>query len=390
MLASCTEKEPDLSAVDRYNQGVAFLEAGDYKNAIIEFEAVLNADPNNFEAKKNLAGAYANDGNYDAARQTYLDARDMRPNDASIFSNLAYVYYMLGEQQYAWDNLANAFSNDPNYPLAHYVAAELYFDQDETQSALAEYETYLGYESNSRFSRDATARIQMILGDDYIMDDNDGDGESDDESLEEDSEAGNHEEVAEEESEDGNPDEALEEEEITEDELTGEESEGTEEEADSADDESEENADDEASEDESDEEDEEDEVAEPELPQLSGDELYQDRLSRGRRERAIGNYSRAIQYLLEAYGVHPDYAQVNYELGKAYYGGEQIEQAKIYFNRFLDFGTDPSLISEVEGILRDIERGPEESSSEEDETSSDDTPSDEEEDDDTPDEIRYF
>ncbi len=361
-LASCTRQETDSAGVDRYNRGVAYLEAGDYKNAITEFEAALRADPNNFEAMKNLAGAYADDGNMYEARDHYLLARDMRPTDPSIYANLAYVYNRLGETELAWENISKALENDPEYPLAHYRAGELFLDQGDETNAVAAFGDAIRYErGESRLSRDAQTIIDQLTcpDEDEGLEDEGTDEEQSEEEVEE-------EEILEEEpaSEEAVEDEmAADEEEATGDEETEEDEEameGTEEEG--TEDEGVEEGteegetDEEAVEEEEGTEEAEEEEIEPELelPELEGDELYQDRLSRGRRMRAIGSTDAAIRLLLEAYGVHPDYAQVNYELGMAYLTAGDTAQGRTYLEKYLELETDPALRAEVEQRLAAI------------------------------------
>ena len=94
-----------------------------------------------------------------------------------------------------------------------------------------------------------------------------------------------------------------------------------------------------------------DEIDLSDLPDLEGDELYTDRLRRGRQMRAIGENDSAVTLLLEAYGVHPDYAQVNRELGLAYQSGAQLEMAKIYYEKYLNLETDSSAKVEIQSRL---------------------------------------
>jgi len=352
-FAACRGRSRDSSGVDRYNRGVAFLEAGEYKNAITEFEAALRADPYNFEARKNLAGAYALEGNWLQARDNYLDARDMRPRDPSIYANLAQVYKELGEFELAWENIEKAMECDSAYPLAHYRAGELFMAQGMEEEAKAAFGDYLRLEPGTRLAQEA----ELILATLDLAQESEV---SESTALEESAVEAAEEEIAEEEL-------VAEEEATGEEEIAGEGEIPAEEEVTEA----EEPAAEEAVEEESAEEQVEEPVEEeaeeveevvetppePELPELTGDDLYRDRLRRGRQMRAIGSTEAAISLLLEAYQVHPDYAQVNYELGMTYLLDGQTDQARTYLEKYLELETDPELRAEVEARLEAIEGG---------------------------------
>ena len=369
----CTKKETDTSVVDRINHGVSFLEQGEYRNAITEFEAALRADPNNFDAMKNLAGAYAFNDDWETARDRYIDAKNIRPGDKSIYVNLSYVYMQLNDFDLAWDNIARAGEIDPDYPLLHYRAGELFRAQGQEDEAVAAFQEYLLLEPNSRLAEDAEA-ILATLNPSLV----EGAGlpttpVAGEETETPESESEITEEIIEEEPavEEVAPDEETTEEESVdeESEVVDEVTEDVEETAD------EETADEEAADEEATDETEngEEEVVVPDLPELTGDALYQDRLSRGRQMRAIGSSQAAIRLLIEAYEVHPDYAVVNYELGMAYLIDGQNDSAKFYLERYIELETDPELIADAQARLDAIAAAGSNESDDSTETSSDTT-----------------
>ena len=399
IVSACTKPENDTSGVDRYNHGVASLEAGDYENAIIDFEAALRADPSSFEAMKDLAGAYVLTGDFQEARDHFLLARDMRPTDASIYVNLAHVYQQLGETELAWENLGQARQHDPNYPLLHYRAGELFLEEGDDASAIAAFSDYIRLEPGSRLADDAEALVQQLSGTEELSEEDLEESEeemTEEEELEEElTEEELDEEIEEEElveEEEITEEEVLEEEEITEEEEIIEEEE-SEEEMTEEDETSEEEVTEEAAEEEETEEaaeEEEEATVEPELPDLEGDALYQDRLSRGRQMRAIGSSAAAIRLLTEAYEVHPDYAIVNYELALAYLLDGQTDQGKHYLQRYIGLETDPDLKARAqerldalngESASEDESGGTDDSGESSDESSDEGDNSEEEEDD---------
>ena len=376
-LIGCQKSAVDTSGIDRFNHGIAYLEQGEYKNAITELEAALRADPTNFEALKNLAGAYAFDGDWTTARDKYIEAREMRPNDPSNYVNLATVFMNLQEFSLAWDNIEIARNTDPNYPLLHYVAGELFRIQGYEDDAVAAFTEYISLEPDTRPAGDAREIIELLRPGQYEADEDTEDETAEVEAEEIDEPEPEIIEEEPEDNEDGEIDEEVEE--ITDDEEIDEEVEEITD--DEIDDEVEEETDDEENgDDEEETDDSEDEILVPDLPELTGDELYTDRLSRGRRMRAIGSTQAAIMLLMVAYEVHPDFAIVNYELGMAYLADGQIELARYYLERYIGFETDETLIAEVQARLNalDVNETPEIEEDEEPEDEESET--DEEED----------
>jgi tetratricopeptide (TPR) repeat protein len=92
----------------------------------------------------------------------------------------------------------------------------------------------------------------------------------------------------------------------------------------------------------------------PPPPPLTGDALYEDRLSRGRQARAIGDADNAVNLLKEAYGVHPDYSQVNYELGLAYIAASDPCDGKKYLERYLQLETDADAKAQAQEKLNGV------------------------------------
>jgi len=330
-VMSCRKKsESKYPGVDRYNQGIAALEAGNYKGAIVEFTAALEADPNNYEALKNLAGAYAYDGNWTQALERYHQALQRQPNDASIYVNLAQTYRHLKDPEQAWQMLRSAMTKDPNYPLAHYVAGELFMDMGDTENAIAAFSDYIAVEQGSMLTDRAQRMIDGLISGEIVPG-------VDTEIIETTEEIQPPEDI-----------QAEIEQEIAEREATEEPVEETPEP---------EPAQPEAEEETPDETPETPEETTPEVvePELQGDDLYNDRLSRGRRMRAIGSTDAAIRLLLEAYAVHPDYAQVNYELGMAYLAAGQNANARTHLEKYLQLETNEQAKEDVRARLRALD-----------------------------------
>ncbi|MFH1675819.1 MAG: tetratricopeptide repeat protein [bacterium] len=387
-ISACSKKPAENAGVDRYNRGISLLESGDNKGAIVEFEAALRADPNFFEAEKNLAGAYVEDGKWEYARTHYSNAIAMRPDDPSLYANIAIVFMHLNEPQLAWDNVKKSREKDQYYPLAHFVAGELFIAGGDFEQAKRAFGDYLSLEQNTRFSIEAEKFIAdidsgnlsdlpsfitgsegmtqpVLMGENQTQNPTDEnlkpsdnektateEAEKVDETKKEEKPA--EESVKSDEEKKTETEEKPKEEKVTEEKPKEEETKPVAEEK-KIEDET-------AKPDEAEQADEvtestveEEELKEPELPKLEGDALYRDRLSRGRQMRASGATAAAIRLLLEAFDVHPDYAQINNELALAYLADGQTGEGKTYLKRYIKLETDPDLRAAAEARLKAIE-----------------------------------
>lgn len=316
------------TAAESYNRGIAMLEAGNYEGAVEQFNTALQADPNNYDAVKNLAGAYVETGDWDKARAQYAQAQVMRPNDPSIYVNLAYVYQQLGETELAWGMVQKAIEIDPNYPLAHYRAGELFLAKGDKEQATQAFNDYLKLEPNSRLAMDANALLKSMQEGTLPVQ----------KTPEEQTPPAEETTTTQPESTEST------------DEATTEGGDTQTEETTSPPAETDQGSEGQSTEGSGNETHQAAPPPEPE-PVLTGDALYEDRLSRGRRMRAIGANAAAIRLLTEAYEVHPDYAQVNYELGLAYISDDQTCEGRTYLEKYVELETDPEARAEAEQRL---------------------------------------
>ena len=346
---ACGNKGGGAKGVDRYNRGVGLLEAGDYKGAIVEFEAALRADPTNFEAIKNLAGAYVEDGQFEQARAQYAQAQAMRPDDPSVYVNLSYVYQQLGETQAAWSMIQTAIEKDPAYPLAHYRAGEMFLAQDNKVEAEAAFKDYLRLEPGSRLATEAMAILETLGPQQPISTELSTQPEETVPVQEElppaEENAQTTATTTQQETETATSTPA-EQPASTPNNSTASQHENTSAQTSNTQPPAEPPASQPPA-----------EVTpppQPEEPPLTGDALYEDRLSRGRQMRAIGAFDAAIRLLEEAYSVHPEYAQVNYELGLAYIADEQTCEGRDYLERYVELETDEQARDEAQARLNNV------------------------------------
>ena len=137
----------------QFNLGQAFHEQRDHLNAMRQYDIALKLQPTLYAAQSNMAGiqidvaqAYVQAGQYDAARATYLAAeqqllRTLResPNYADAQVNLAVVYLRTKRSEEAEAILRGVAAAWPENFAAHFNLAEALMLQGRRDEALASY-----------------------------------------------------------------------------------------------------------------------------------------------------------------------------------------------------------------------------------------------------------
>lgn len=95
------------------------LESGDYVDAEINFQNILNAIPNHVDTLNYLGVIKKFQGNNDAALEYFKKASENTVSDAEVFFNLGCTYQALGQWQNAKQALLKALSINPDYAMAH-------------------------------------------------------------------------------------------------------------------------------------------------------------------------------------------------------------------------------------------------------------------------------
>ncbi|HXL72738.1 MAG TPA: tetratricopeptide repeat protein, partial [bacterium] len=113
------------------NLAMMYFQAGNYDDALELLQrAVAMGDSADFEY--DLGSVYLEKNDLDNALQSFLKAVGMRPNDASIFNNMAVTYEKLGKKQEAMDSWNKVLQYSDNPDLLQQAKTHLDFLQ--TQS----------------------------------------------------------------------------------------------------------------------------------------------------------------------------------------------------------------------------------------------------------------
>jgi Flp pilus assembly protein TadD len=131
-------------AVQKFDQAVVHMSAGDATTAEREFRALADAYPTFSGPLLNLGILQVKAGHFEDAAKTLNSAVERNANNAQAFNQLGIAYRKLGRFKDADGAYQKAVQIDPNYAIAYLnlgVLCDLYLQQP--ARALEAYERYL-------------------------------------------------------------------------------------------------------------------------------------------------------------------------------------------------------------------------------------------------------
>jgi Flp pilus assembly protein TadD len=146
--AAPVEEPIPPEAVQRFDQAVVHMTAGDSAAAEREFRALADAYPTYSGPLLNLGIIHAKSGRLEDAQKEINAAIERNANNAPAFNQLGIIYRKLGRFKDADAAYQRALQIDPNYAIAYLnlgVLCDLYLQ--EPQRALEAYERYLSLAS---------------------------------------------------------------------------------------------------------------------------------------------------------------------------------------------------------------------------------------------------
>jgi len=153
LLVGCAPQEKKDSselAAAKYQLGVAYFEAGNYRAAIPELSKAADLAPANVEYRNALGMALLFGRNLDPAIKVFEEAIGIDPKNTEVKNNLASAYIMKGELEKAKPLLKQVL-DDPLYPtpqFAYFNLARIYERQGKIDEAIEQYEQALDIRSD--------------------------------------------------------------------------------------------------------------------------------------------------------------------------------------------------------------------------------------------------
>jgi tetratricopeptide (TPR) repeat protein len=144
----------------RFQLAFAYYLAGDYGDAIEQFQKVADLGKPTFELLLDWGLAYNDAGKLDQALDKMKQAAALERN-AHIYSQIGMVYGKMGKYPEALDALATAEHLNPRFPMTYYTRGNVYEQQGNKAQAAEQYRRALSIDSQLQVARDALARVSQ-------------------------------------------------------------------------------------------------------------------------------------------------------------------------------------------------------------------------------------
>lgn len=120
------------------NLGMAFFFRGRSDRAIEHIERAVIADPQNADAKVNLASIFYREKRYDEALRLYYEVLEnlVYSHQYRTHYNIAFVHEAMGNMREALKNLELSIQENPNYCPALFKLGNIYFENRRFDQAL--------------------------------------------------------------------------------------------------------------------------------------------------------------------------------------------------------------------------------------------------------------
>jgi Tfp pilus assembly protein PilF len=131
-----------------YNNGVSYLEANDYSNAVNEFKAAIKQKRNYWDAHYGLGLAYVEQQQYHAGVEILKSIVKKKPDDSNAYYNLGRAYIGVGNLEAAQQALEAALKIDPDVKEIHFNLARVFQKKGEREQAKQHFSYALKLDEN--------------------------------------------------------------------------------------------------------------------------------------------------------------------------------------------------------------------------------------------------
>ena len=141
-IKTCTEiivkkEKPDSS--DYYNRGTAYLNIGEHRSAIEDFNSSISLAPDSFAAYNNRGSAYAVLGEIPKAIDDFNKSIKLNPSFPAPYYNRGNAYKKIGNKVQALADYNKAVEIGPKDSLTFYNRAAYYDENNNYQQAITDY-----------------------------------------------------------------------------------------------------------------------------------------------------------------------------------------------------------------------------------------------------------
>ncbi|HYL38938.1 MAG TPA: tetratricopeptide repeat protein [Bryobacteraceae bacterium] len=144
----------------RFQLAFAYYQAGDFGDAIDQFQKVADLGNPTFELLVDWGLAYDAAGKLDQALDKLQQAAAIERN-AHVYSQIGMVYGKMGKYPEALAALDTAQKLNPEFAMTYYTRGNVYEQQGNKAQAAGEYRRALSLNSQLQVARDALARVSQ-------------------------------------------------------------------------------------------------------------------------------------------------------------------------------------------------------------------------------------
>jgi tetratricopeptide (TPR) repeat protein len=150
--------------------GVAYMQLQRWSDAQLAFDEATRVEPGSAQAFLGLGSALNEQHDYAAAQKALEHSLELQPNSAEAHYELARTFGALGKWQAAEPHARRAIEINPDYPGSHALMGNVYLDQQDLESALKEFRTYLQMAPQGSLApsvRQKITEIEEAMGKDH-------------------------------------------------------------------------------------------------------------------------------------------------------------------------------------------------------------------------------
>lgn len=146
------------------SQGQELLERGAFNQAVTAFRNVVSREPDNFEARFNLAFAYLQWGRNSNAIDEFKQALRYQPQNSEVWSNLAIAYENMGQSDQATGALFKAVQYNPGNTTARLNLAAMYGNANQFGKAIEQYKKAIELDGTNKDALTNLAKCLVSTG----------------------------------------------------------------------------------------------------------------------------------------------------------------------------------------------------------------------------------
>jgi len=136
------EENPEFYIIQK-NLGNAYYELGNYDSAIEHYKLILNKQPGSTEILIALGNSYLDKGELEIGLSYFNRIEEEAITDSLVFYNIGTSFYNKGEIKEAIEYYSKALSLDPNLSDAFYQLGMCYMNINEKENAMTNFNRFL-------------------------------------------------------------------------------------------------------------------------------------------------------------------------------------------------------------------------------------------------------